>query len=296
MADHGSASRRALAAAFAINTGFLVVELVGALLADSLALLADAAHMFTDSASLGLALFAAWIATRPPDDRRTYGYHRAEVLGALVNGLLLVGVVAYILWDAYGRLQDPRTVDPVIVVVVGLVGLGANLAAAWVLSGHRDLLNVEGAFLHLLADAAGSVAAVVAGVAIWLTGIHLIDPLIAVLIAGLVLYSTRDLFADSLNILLQGTPRDLDVNELCAALEAIDGVEDVHDLHAWAMDSRRTAMSAHVVVEPGVDRDALLSECRRVLAGGFDIDHATMQLEAEGDDAVVDFDCYPAGG
>lgn len=295
MDDHATGSRRALALAFAINTGFLLVELLGAWLADSLTLLADAAHMLTDSASLGLALFAAWVAARPADDRRTYGYHRAEVLGALANGLLLLGVVAYILWDAYGRLQSPRTVDPGIVVLVGMVGLGANLAAAYVIASHREGLNVEGAFLHLLADAAGSVAAVVAGVVIWATGRSVVDPLMALLIAGLVLYSTRDLLVESLNILLQGTPKGLDVNEVCLAMAALDGVDDVHDLHAWAMDSRRTAVSGHVVVAPGTDRDALLEDCRHLLADRFDVDHATLQVEAEGAHDTVDLDCYPAG-
>lgn len=289
------ASRRALLLALAINTVFLLVELAGALLADSLALLADAAHMLTDSASLGLAVFAAWVATRQPDERRTYGYHRAEVLGALANGLLLVGVVAFILWDAFRRLQSPRTVDAGIVVVVGVVGLGANLAAAAVLSGHRDILNVEGAFLHLLADAAGSVAAVVAGVVILTTGFQLVDPLMALLIAGLVLYSTRDLLSESLNILLQGTPKGLDIDEVRAALQAVEGVDDVHDLHAWAMDSRRTALSGHVVVAPGGDRDALLSTCRHLLAERFDVDHATLQVEADGVHSTVDLECYPAG-
>lgn len=293
--DDGSASRRALAIAFAINTAFLGVEVVGALLADSLALLADAAHMLTDSTSLGLALFAAWVATRPPDARRTYGYHRAEVLGALTNGVLLLVVVGYILWDAAGRLQSPRPVDPGLVVLVGVVGLGANLAAAWVLSGHRDRLNVEGAFLHLLADAGGSVGAIVAGVAIWATGVHLVDTLVAVLIAGLVLYSSRDVLRDSLNILLQGVPRNVNVEEVVAALEVLDGVEDVHHLHVWALDSQRTALSAHVVVAADANRDDILRQCRTRLADPYGIDHATLQLEAGDFHETVDIECYARG-
>ena len=292
--DHTRASRRALAVALGINTAFLVVELVGALLADSLALLADAVHMLTDSASLGLALFAAWVATRPADSKRTYGYHRAEVIGALVNGLLLVAAVGYVLFDAYRRFQDPRPVDPLVVVGVGVVGLGANLAAAWVLTDHRDTLNVEGAFLHLVFDAAGSVAAIVAGLVIWATGIYLVDPLFALLIAALVLYSTRDLLADSLNVLLQGTPRDLDIGEVVACLESIEGVTDAHHVHVWALDSRRTALSAHLVVEEGVDRDAVLSGCRVELAERFGVDHATVQVESTQFAETVEMDCYPA--
>lgn len=296
-ADEGrgaAASIRPLAVALAINTVFLAVEVYGALLADSLALLADAAHMLTDSASLGLALFAAWAATLPPDDKRTYGYARAEVLGALGNGVLLLGVVAYILVDAFRRVQDPPAVDPVIVVGVGVVGLLANLAAAAVLSGHRDRLNVEGAFIHLLADAGGSVAAIGAGTIIWATGLDLVDPAFAVLIALLVLYSTRDLLADSLNILLQGTPRGVDVAAVRGNLAGIDGVRDAHHVHVWALDSRRTALSAHLVVEATADRDAVLRTCRELLAERFGIDHATIQVESEGHTETVDMDCYPA--
>ncbi len=182
--------------------------------------------------------------------------------------------------------------DPGLVVLVGVLGFGANLAGAAVLSGHRDRLNVEGAFLHLLADAAGSVGAVVAGVAIWATGIFLVDPLVAVLIAGLVLYSSRDLLTQSLNILLQGAPRDIDVAAVARALEALEGVEDVHDLHVWALDSRRTALSAHVVVATDADRDDVLRRCRARLADPFEVDHATIQVEAGGLHETVALDCY----
>lgn len=294
--DHTRSSRRALALALGINTAFLVVEVAGALLADSLALFADAVHMLTDSASLGLALFAAWVSTRPADAKRTYGYHRAEVIGALVNGLLLIAAVVYVLVDAYDRFQDPRAVDPLVVVAVGVVGLGANLAAAWVLTDHRDALNVEGAFIHLLADAAGSVAAVSAGLIIWATGWHIVDPLFALLIAALVLYSTRDLLADSLNVLLQGTPRDVDVTEVVAAMESIEGVVDAHHVHVWALDSQRTAMSAHLVVREAVDRDAVLADCRQALAERFGVDHATVQVESEAFSETVEIDCYPVRG
>lgn len=295
--DHDQAgserSVRPLAIALAINTAFFVVEIVGALLADSLTLLADAAHMLTDSMSLGLALFAAWVTTRPPDARRTYGYHRAEVLGALANGALLIAVVGYILFDAYGRFQQPRPVDPVLVVGVGIIGLGANLAAAFVLSDHRDLLNVEGAFLHLVADAAGSVAAIVAGIVIWVTRWYVVDSLFAVLIAALVLYSTRDLLTDSLNILLQGTPRGIDIEDVTAALRGVDGVEDAHHVHVWALDSTRNALTAHVVTTERVDTDELLVRCRRTLSERFDIQHATIQIESGDFSETIDFECYP---
>ena len=301
--DHGHAhgsdpaggarrSLRPLAIALAINTAFFVVELAGALASGSLALLADATHMLTDTASLGLALLAAWVAALPADETRTYGYHRAEVLGGLANGLFLLAVVAYVLFDAVRRFGDPPSVDPGIVVAVGIVGLLANLAAAFVLSGHRDFLNVEGAFVHLLADAAGSVGAIAAGAIIWVTGVAIVDPIVAVLISVLVLYATRDLLADSVNVLLQGTPRGIDVGEVRAALEGTDGVVDAHHVHVWALDSVRVALTAHVVVAAEADPDAVLDASRTLLADRFGIDHATVQLESEGYTETVAMACH----
>ncbi len=292
--DHRSQSTRALTLALAINTAFFFVEIGGAYWAGSLTLFADAVHMLTDSASLGLALFAAWVSTRPPDAQRTYGYHRAEVLGALANGVFLVCVVGYILYDAAVRVQHPSPVDAPIVIVVGVVGLVANVAAAWTLADHRGSLNVEGAFVHLVADAAGSVAAIALGVALVFTDATWLDPVFAVLIAALVLYSAKDLLAESLNILLQGTPRSVDVDELAAALCEIEGVASAHDVHAWALDSERTAVSAHVVVDTTVDSDTVLGRARSLLAARFGVDHATIQVESGDRLRSESFDCYSA--
>lgn len=293
---HGDSDRsmRVLGYALLINTVFFVVELAGALYADSLTLLADAVHMITDSASIALALFAAWVATRPADAKRTYGYQRAEVLGAFLNGLFLLATVGYILFEAYSRFQDPQPVRPTVVVVVGVLGLGANLAAAYVLSGSRDSLNVEGAFLHLLADAAGSVAAIAVGIALWFTDLYVLDPLFAVVIAALVLYSTADLLSDSLNILLQGTPSDVDVERVTAYLRELDGVRDAHDVHVWSLSSTEYTLSAHVVAADGTDTDALLSRLRAELHEQFDIGHATIQIETGDYSHVAELDCYAA--
>lgn len=288
----GRSRARALVLALAINTGFFFVVLFGAILANSVTLLAEAAHMLTDSLSLGLALLASWIARWSADAKRTYGYHRVEVLGGLLNGLLLLGVVGYVLFEAFQRIRDPLVVDAPIVIVVGVVGLASNLAAAWVLLDHRHSINVEGAFLHLVADAAGSLAAVALGVALLFTDLHVLDPVFAVLVAALVLYSVRDLFADSLNILLQGTPREMDLATLTAALGEIPGVRDVHDVHVWAIDSSQTALSAHVVMGPDVEVDDTLVRAQTV-AGGFGIDHATIQIESTEFTETIEFDCYP---
>lgn len=295
--DHSGRGRRVLAYALAINTAFFAIELVGARLSGSLALFADAIHMITDSGSIALALFAAWVATRPADAQRTYGYQRAEVLGALANAVFLVVVVGYILFDAFQRFQHPTPIDTSIVIGVGVVGLGANLAAAYVLVGSRDLLNVEGAFLHLLADAAGSVAAIVAGIAISLTGWYLLDPLFAVGISALILYSMKDLLFEAVNILLQGAPRGVDVAEVTRYLSAMPGVIDVHDVHVWALSSNTYALTAHVVVTDETNSDDVIATCRRRLRDEFDIGHATIQVESEGYVHEVDFDCYdgPSG-
>lgn len=290
--DHSGHAMRPLTIALVINTTFFVVELAGALYSGSLTLLADAVHMLTDSASLGLALLAAWLATRPPDSTRTYGYARTEVLAALANGLLLVATVGYILYEAVGRFVDPPAVQPEVIVVVGLLGLGANLAAAYVLVDDRENLNVRGAFLHLVADAASSVATVGVGVALLYTDYLVLDPLFAVLISVVILYSTRGLLADSVNVLLQGTPRDVDVEGVRGFLEGLDGVEDVHDVHVWALSSNRYALSAHLVVGEGTESDRVLARSRSGLHERFGVDHATIQIESPTFEHTVSIDCY----
>lgn len=292
--DHGNRGMRALALALAINTVFFVIELGGALYAGSLTLLADAFHMLTDSGSLGLALFAAWMATRTADAKRTYGYGRTEVLAALANGLLLLFTVGYIVYEAVGRFRNPPAVQPEVIVVVGVVGLLANLAAAYVLMGGRENLNIEGAFLHLVADAGSSVAAIVVGIVLMYTDFLLLDPIFAVLIAVVILYSARDLFSDSLNVLLQGTPTDVDIEEVGAFLTGLNGVRDAHDVHVWALSSETYALSAHLVVDEETDSDRVLDRSRSALHERFDVDHATIQIESPSYDHTISLDCYDA--
>ena len=290
--DAADGHSRGLKVALAINTAFFVVEVAGALYANSLTLLADAAHMLTDSASLVLALFAAWAATLAADAKRTYGYQRVEILAALANGVFLVVVVGYIAFEAVARFQDPQPVRPLPTVVVGVLGLAANLAGAYVLHGGRDSLNVRGAYLHLLADAAGSLAAVLLGVALYFTDLLVLDPLFSLVIAVLVLYSAKDLLVESVNILLQGTPSGVDVDGVTATLRGIDGVRDVHDVHVWALTTRTLACSAHLVVADDADRDAILDVARHRLGEEHGIGHATVQIETSAGEETADFDCY----
>ncbi|KZN26177.1 cation transporter [Haladaptatus sp. R4] len=296
---HGSSSggrRKALKIALVINTAFFVVEIAGALYANSLTLFADAGHMLTDSGSIVLALFAAWIATLDADSKRTYGYQRAEILAALANGIFLVAIVIYVAYEAIMRFQDPQAVKPLPTIAVGIVGLFANLAGAYVLHGGRDSLNVEGVYLHLLTDAAGSLAAVALGIGLLVSDAYILDPIFSLVIAALVLYSAKDLLIESVNILLQGTPSSVDVDDISETLRGLDGALDVHDVHVWALTNRSLACSAHVVVADDADRDAVLDTARHALNERHDIGHATIQVESEsGDCETADFDCYPAG-
>jgi cobalt-zinc-cadmium efflux system protein len=277
------ADRKALALALALVACFMVVEVVVGVLADSLAVLADAGHMLSDAASLILALFAAWLAARPPTPQRSFGYRRAEILAALANGVLLVVVAIWIFVEGVGRLSDPPDVVGGWVLVVGVIGLAVNLAAAGVL--HRsasDSLNVRGALLHVLADLLGSVGVIVAGVVILTTGWELADPLVALLIAVLVLASAWQLLGESVSILLETTPRGMTAEDVGRTILAVPSVVQVHDLHVWTITSGFPALSAHVLVDPGADCHAIRRQIEAVLRERFDLEHTTLQVDHAG--------------
>src|SRR5574341_1340531 len=275
-------SRGRLSATLVVTAAFFVVELAGALWTGSLALLADAAHMLTDVGGIALALFAIWIATRPPTPAKTYGYYRAEILAALVNALVLLVVAGGILWEAYRRILAPPGVLGGPMLAVAVVGLGANVGCAWLL--HADAassLNVRGAYLHVLGDAVSSVGVMVAAAVVLWTGWTLADPLAGVAIALVIVPRTWGLLRQAVNVLLEGTPPHLDTGEIEAAMREVSGVRRVHDLHVWALTSGREAMSAHVVVEDVGESDRLLRELHEVLHARFGIEHTTLQIETE---------------
>jgi cobalt-zinc-cadmium efflux system protein len=275
-----SGSRRALGWALAVTGGFAVVEAVGGFLSGSLALLADAGHMVTDAASLALSLFCAWIATRPADADKTYGWYRVEILAALVNGTALLGVTGWIVVEAIQRLRVPEPVRPEVMLPVALAGLLANLVGVALLHGAKgESLNVRGAYLHVLSDVLGSVAAVSAGVIIWLTGWTAADPVISLGLSLLLLTSASRLVLRSVDVLLEAAPRHVKVRELEAALAEVPAVQGVHDLHVWTVSDGMVAMSAHATV-PELERhaDALEEITRR--ARTFGIQHVTVQLES----------------
>jgi cobalt-zinc-cadmium efflux system protein len=282
--EHGAGNRRALAIVLALTAGFTVVEIIGGLLTGSLALLADAGHMLSDNLSLGLALFAAWLAQRPATPNRSFGYRRAEILAALANGVTLVAVSIWVFVEAYSRLKDPPEVLGTPMLLVAVLGLLVNAACAVILyrSGGESL-NVEGAMRHVFADALGSVGAIVAAAVIILTGWRYADPLISVAIGFLILGSSWKLLKDSTNILLEATPPDLDATEVGRKMASAEGITEVHDLHIWTITSGFPALSAHVLVGSQEDCHARRRDLEDLLAREYGISHTTLQVDHVGD-------------
>ena len=286
--EHGTrgreGSRRALAVVLAITAGFTVVEVAGGLLTGSLALLADAGHMLSDNLSLGLALFAAWLAGKPATPERSFGYRRAEILAALANGVALVAISIWIFVEALSRLREPTEVLGGPMLAVAALGLAVNVAGAFILSrSGGESLNVEGAMRHVIADALGSVGAMAAAGVIILTGWRYADPLISAAIGLLILASSWTLLRDSTNVLLEATPRGLNAKEVGRKMAAADGVEEVHDLHIWTITSGFPALSAHVLVGRHEDCHARRRALEEILAHEFGISHTTLQVDHAGD-------------
>ena len=286
--DGGSGPRinaRPLVIALAITTVFLVVEVVGAYLSNSLALLADAAHMLTDVAALGLALLAIALARRPATASRSFGYLRAEILAALVNAVTLIVAAIYIFYEAWERLQDPPEVQSNTLLLVAIAGLCANIAAALVLSrggGHEQNLNQRGAFLHVLGDLFGSVATIVAALVIKATGWYAADPLLSAVIGLLVVYGAWSLLRESVDVLLEAAPRGMDVTTVRRAMLDVPGVRGVHDLHVWTVTSGLVALSAHVEIASLQDWSDIMGQLATKLRDDFDIAHVTLQPELAG--------------
>jgi cobalt-zinc-cadmium efflux system protein len=275
-----AADRRALGAALALVLGFAGVEAVGGLLADSLALLADAAHMLSDAFSLALALGASWLAGRPATPERTFGYRRAEILAALVNGALLVALAVWIVVEAVRRLGTPPDVAGGAMLAVGAVGLAVNVAAARILwRAGGESLNVRAALRHVLADLLGSVGVLAAAVLVLVAGWDRADPIVSLAIALLVLASAWSVLRDATGILLESAPAGLDVAQLGNAMTTHPGVVGVHDLHVWTITSGFPSLSAHVVVEPGADCHEIRAELESLLRERFELDHTTLQVE-----------------
>lgn len=286
--DHAPGENsRMLALALGLTTVFLIAELVGAYLFNSLALLSDAAHMFTDSAALAIALAAVKIGQRPADDERTYGYRRFEILAAAFNALLLFAVAGYVLWEGIGRFFESTEVQSTGMLVVAAIGLVVNIVAMRLLSaGKEQSLNVKGAYLEVWADMLGSAGVIAGALTIMLTGWQWVDPLVAIGIGLWVLPRTWILLRDTTHILLEGVPRGLRLADVRAAISSTAGVADTHDLHVWSVTSDDISASAHVELEDGADAEAVRLAVAAMLQERFDIEHATIQVEEEAcDDA-----------
>ncbi|MBN8885571.1 MAG: cation transporter [Rudaea sp.] len=288
--DHGAGEirhERPLWWAFGLTATFLVAEVVGGIMTNSLALLSDAAHMLTDVIALAISLVAVRLGRRPADARRSYGYARMEAIGALVNGGLLFLVAGYILWEAAGRFRQVAEVASTGMLVIAVLGLVVNLISMRLLSaGSGTSLNVRGAYLEVWSDMLGSVGVIVAAVVIQFTGWTLVDPIIAVLIGLWILPRTWTLLRQAGHVLMEGVPEGMDIAAVRREMLATAGVEQVHDLHAWTLGSRQSLLTAHVVLQAGADADQVRRALAEMLARRFDVDHATLQIESSpcGDD------------
>lgn len=295
--DHGTAGARhsrRLTFALALTAGYMVVEAVTGYLANSLVLLADAGHMLTDVAGLTFALIAIWFAQRPATFGKTFGYYRVEILAALLNGVLLLGVSGYILYEAYNRFTDPPEVSSVPLLLVASVGLVVNIAAAAILlSGAKESLNVRGAFLEVAGDLLGSLGAIAAGVILLTTGWRYADPLFAAGVGLFILPRTFRLMKEAVDILLEGTPRGIEFDDVAVAMADVPNVRSVHDLHILSVTSGFTALSGHVDVAEEADRQRVLVDLHRMLTERFDIDHVTLQVETGEIERELGQPCLP---
>jgi len=258
----------------------MVVEVVGGVVSGSLALIADAGHMLTDAAALALSWFAFRMARRPADPRRSYGYHRVQVVAAFVNGLTLVAITVWIVVEAADRLFTPVEIDGVMMSGVAAIGLAVNILGFFILSRGEQNLNVRSAALHVLGDLLGSVAAVGAGIIILVWGWTPADPILSVLVAGLILRSAVGIVRESGHILLEGTPSAQDPGTIAASLGDIGGVEDIHHVHVWQLAENRPLVTLHATVAWATDRDRVLADIKQALAERFGLDHATVQIES----------------
>jgi cobalt-zinc-cadmium efflux system protein len=288
------ADRGWLRLALGLILGFMVVEVVAGLLADSLALLSDAAHMLTDAGSVVLALVALSLAARPPTGRFTFGLGRAEILSAQINGAALLVLAGVIGVEAVGRLSDPPAVEGGVVIVVGLLGAVVNLGSAWALAqAERRSLNVEGARAHVMTDLYASLGAALAGLIILTTGFREADPIAALVVSALMLRTAWSLLRESGLVLLEGTPRGIDSDAVGRALAGHSGVIEVHDLHVWEVTSGFPALAAHVLVAPGDDCHGIRRALETLLDERFAIHHTTLQVEHEHADSLLEIDAEP---
>ena len=284
---YSSTSRKYLWWAFWINFIFLIIEVIGGVYAGSLALLSDAGHMLTDVGALGLAIIVSRMADRPPDERRTYGYLKTEILGAFINGSTLVAICGFIIWEAIQRFQNPQPILAVPMLIVAVLGLAANLFSARILhSGKSKNINIRAAYLHLIFDALGSVGAIMSGLLIWLWGVYWIDTIASLLIVILILAGTWKMILDSVKMLIDSVPEGMNYGQIRRSILNMNHVIDVHDLHIWSIGQNNPALSAHIILTNDCTEkqhwDQCLKQVQDMLAQSFNIKHTTIQVEPLG--------------
>ncbi|SER83910.1 cobalt-zinc-cadmium efflux system protein [Gracilibacillus ureilyticus] len=290
---HHTNNKKALFISFLFISIFMIVEIIGGLLTNSLALLSDAGHMFSDAFALGLSLFAFKLSEKAANVQKTFGYKRFEILAAFINGITLVGISLYIFWEAYHRFLEPPNVNGTM-LWIAVIGFIVNVIVAFILmySGDtEDNLNMRSALLHVLGDLLGSVGAIIAGVLILLFGWNIADPIASILVALLILISGYRISRDSIHILMEGIPANLSFEAMENRLVQIDGVISIHDLHAWTITSNFPSFSCHMVVEENTDRDLILKKAAKVLHDEFSIHHTTIQVEGIDADIEKQEDC-----
>jgi len=276
-------NKKNLAVVLVLTSTYLVAEVIGGLWTGSLALLADAGHMLTDVGGLALALLAIWFAERPPSPKRSYGYYRVEILAALANAVVLILISIYILYEAYDRFKNPPEVQSLGMLGIASVGLAINVFGIWILrAGSKESLNMKGAYFEVLSDMLTSIGVIVAGVIMLTTGWYYADPIISAGIGLFIFPRTWALMKDAINVLLEGTPSDVDIPALRSSIAALRGVADVHDLHVWALTSGMNAMSVHAVLDAGAEHDDVLARVHKHCLQQFKISHVTVQTERGG--------------
>ncbi|WP_094903819.1 cation diffusion facilitator family transporter [Paenibacillus odorifer] len=277
-----SGNKKGLMIALIITVGIMFLEFFGGLITNSLALLSDSGHMLNDASSLALSLVAVWFATKPASPNKTYGFHRFEILAALLNGVTLFVVAGFIIVEAYGRFFEPPTVASGSMMLIASIGLLANVASAWSLMRKGDVknnINLRSAYLHVLGDALGSVGAIIAGLIMMIFGWYVADPIISVLVALLILRGAWGIIKHTVHVLMEGTPITINPAEVKEILESIEGVRNVHDLHIWTITSGLDSLSCHILIEEEADDQRILQQAIRLIADHFKIQHTTIQVE-----------------
>jgi cobalt-zinc-cadmium efflux system protein len=288
--DHGhthhhevtAGNKKGLMTALFITLGIMVLEFLGGLFTNSLALLSDSGHMLSDTAALALSLIAFYFASKPASAKRTYGFHRFEILAALFNGIALFLIAGFIIWEAYHRFFEPPTVSSGIMILIAAIGLVANLASAWSLMRKGDVknnINLKSAYIHIIGDALGSLGAIVAGLLMYFFKWYVADPIISVLVSVLILKSAWGIISNTVHILMEGTPTNVDQSEIKQSLLQIDGVIDVHDLHIWTITSGLDSLSCHLLVDDSTDCFKILQKAIHMVEHDFEIHHPTIQIE-----------------